>query len=65
MSPSILVRFFKEGGAIRPLKVPKALNPRDISIPQRPPNVGKNNTSATLGRQTLTQAKASPLPGTL
>lgn len=62
MSPDVVIRFFKEAGTLRALKVPKALNPKDIRSVRRPPNVAGNNTSATMGKQKLTKAQTTPLP---
>jgi hypothetical protein len=64
MSPAVLVKFFKEAGTLRALKVPKALNPSDLRTVRRPPNVAGNNTSATMGKQKLTKSQTTPLPST-
>jgi len=64
MSPGVIIRFFKEAGTLSPLKVPKALDPKNVRSVRRPPNIAGNNTSATMGKQQLTKAQTTPLPST-
>lgn len=63
MLPHLIVKFFKEAGELKPMKVPKALGPKNLRKVSRPPNAAGNNTTATMGRQMLTKTPSTPLQG--